>query len=161
MDKRSFKGAELFFRITTLSICLLGVIVYTKSPQYVHAHLTPIYEREAIDFFEENKALLIHLSNFSNDLTTTYQYTFNAQSEIEGIPEDIAKLLSEIEAKTDKCYFLKISQGSIRIEVAHGANFRVLLYYEPSSLHGMKSEWEKTYLLEKGWTVESPYIIRS
>lgn len=168
MSKRSFKGAGLFLRMITLGICLLGTVgicllgtvVYTRSPQYVHTQLTPIYEKEAIDFFEDNKALLMQLSNYSNDLTTTYQYTFNTRFEIEGIPEDIVDILHELEGKTDKCYFLKISQGSVRIEIADGAYFRVLLYYGPPSLHGIKSEWEKTYVLENGWTVESPYIIR-
>ncbi len=177
---RQRKGLKAIIAVVTVAVvvglcCVVARLwyvefVYKRTPEYVHANLTPPYEEEAEDFFYEHEAELIELAEMQEELDpdASYWYRFNTESNAEShvhddrdtLPHEILSVLQRIESKTDCTYGVRISQDQIRVWVCTSTNFYVFLFRgDPNWPHSITGD-EKTTPLEGGWTIEAPYTIR-
>ena len=53
-----------------------------------------------------------------------------------------------------------MSNEYVEILIVSATFFEVYLYYGNDRLHGLKQEWDKAKILEDGWEIHAPYIVR-
>jgi len=150
-----------------LILCLFALAsAYIRSPEYVHQHLTPLYEQEAKCFYFENEDVLLELIDAIDKLdpNTWYMYTLHIgsmQDNPQEIPDSLARIFLKLEERTAQPYSISIIHGTSTIAIKSGSYFEVYLYYGYNQLHSLKPEWDKQIDLTSGWEIHSPYIIRA
>lgn len=143
---------------------LYVTFVYKRTPEYIHQHVTPIYEQEAEAFFNENHAALMKLVELYTEIKPEKWYTFTFQHhqyDSENMPTEIYTTLLNLEQNNiSSDYTISISKESIDIHIGSGTNFDVYLYYGATTWFGMEPEGDKITILEDGWEIHAPYVIR-
>ena len=144
-------------------ICWYVPFVYMRTPEYIHAHRTPAYEQEAEKYFLENHERLTQLTELADKIPSGlwYRYTFGVHTfDSTELPDDIRKALKSLEERTDKSYTVVMSNEYAEILIVSATFFEVYLYHGNDRLHGLKQEWDKAKILEDGWEIHAPYIVR-
>ena len=159
---RAWRGSLAVFLLFAATGASL--FCYRRSPGYVWSRLTPPHEEAAAAFFRGNREELERLAELRETLGTEerFSYTFHAREyDSFNIPAEVAAVLLTLEGKTPEGYTITLTQAEITVAIASGTNYDVYLYLGPDTAHSVKPEWEREIPLEGGWTVQTPYVVRS
>lgn len=157
------KKRALWALICGLAIFIFGLCIWNeiwRSPNYVLTHLTPPYEQEAVEYFEENKPLLhrLVLAQGQVDRGEYFTYAFHySQYNSQEIPAEAEGILRDLEMNTQADYTMTFSDREIVIMIATGTHYDVRLCRAYDYDGG---EHQKTTPLEDRWEVRANYVIR-
>lgn len=155
---------RICFAILAGFIVYYVVFIYMRTPEYIHCHVTPIYEEEAKEYFQENKEQFLQLSTLLKQMNTSenyyYSHTFSALTSDTGeTSREISNVLTKLEASTEKNYTVTIAHSNIQVLIKSGTNFDVFLYY--GDFYKYSENGHKKTELEGGWTIDAFYTVRS
>ena len=154
----------LIFFVIIFSGHLYITFVYMRTPEYIHEHLTPPYEQEAEEFFRENAPALMKLVELKAEIEPglLYRFTFHyPQYNSAGIPPELyATLLALEQHNPSSDYTISIYKEEITVQIKSGTNFDVYLFYGERDFHGMNPEGDKGTILEDGWEIHAPFVVR-
>lgn len=163
------KKANVIAVILTICAFAFGVylystLVYMRTPKYIHQKLTPPYEAAAREFYEANCDILHQLPDVVNqiELDSYYYYAFHDHTlNSTNIPKQLLVMIEGLESSTSNNYSVSIRGREIIIFVESSTCFDVYLYYGyPVAEYHTEQEWSKSTLLENGWSIEAPCILR-
>lgn len=164
MRKRYIVLILLLCAMLYFSWMLYDRLITRRSPEYIHAHVTPTYEEKARDYYDAHAGELARLVALLPELMEGRRYDYPCRSGETDVPEAMLGILEELwQEDWEHPCSICLTRENIDIWFATGTCFDVCLVYGDSdgtAYGGSMPDWEKNIPLERGWMIQAPYILR-